>query len=55
MREPVPIAYLQLAFRVYEIAHKCGRCVSDDPGKVKSEKLRLIAEEIMKGPVQDGS
>ena len=46
IREPVPIEIHRLAFECYMISHQCGSCVSSDPGKVKTEKLRLIGEAI---------
>ena len=47
MKEPLPIEAIQAAYKVYEIAHKCGNCISSDPTKVKTTKLNLIAEAIL--------
>lgn len=46
MREPIDIHLYRIAYECYEIAHKCGTCVSSEPSLVKTEKLRLIGEAI---------
>ena len=48
MEDPQPIELVQLAAKVFAIAHQCGNCISVDPSKVIPEKKRLIAAEIAK-------
>jgi hypothetical protein len=46
VEELIPIEAIQAAARVYEIAHSCGTCISSDPGKVKTVKLKQIAAAL---------
>ena len=46
MQEPHPIELVQLAARVFAIAHQCGNCISTDPAKVIPTKKKMIAQEI---------